>query len=44
MSYDYVIRSQETFDRARQCRIALYADKGKSAAEEYVPSYLGGKR
>jgi hypothetical protein len=44
LSYDYVIRSQETFDRARQGRIALYADKGKSAAEDYVPSYLGGKR
>jgi Asp/Glu/hydantoin racemase len=44
LSYDYVIRSQETFDKARQGRIALYADKGKSAAEEYVPSYLGGKR
>lgn len=42
VSYDYVIRSQETFDKARQGRLELYGNKREEGSSEVVPSYLRG--
>jgi hypothetical protein len=44
LSYDYVIRSQETFDKARQGRLEMYGNKREESSSEAVPSYLRGGR